>query len=76
MSYSDDVMQSLKYQIRDLNNNLVAINDLKEELKLFNRLKMIELQLQVGSITPQDGKVLLEELKPKETHNQKNKKFF
>jgi hypothetical protein len=73
MSYSDDVMQSLTYRIRDLNNNIHVLKELKEEMKRANDLKVLELGLQTGAYSTEEAKKALESMKPEP---QKTKGFW
>ncbi len=64
MSFSNDVMQSLTYRIRDLNDNIYVLKELKEEMKRANDLKELELGLQTGAYTTEEAKALIESMKP------------
>lgn len=63
MSYSDSVMQSLAYRIRDLNNNINVLKELKEEMKRANNLKELELGLQTGAYSTEEAKKVIESMK-------------
>lgn len=64
MSYTDSVMQSLTYRIRDLNNNIHVLKELKEEMKRANNLKELELGLQTGAYSKEEAKAVIESMKP------------
>jgi|GEM_PF-2701857 len=64
MGYSEDVMQSLSYNIRDLNNKIYVLKDLKKEMERANDLKELELGLQTGAYSTEEAKKILESMKP------------
>lgn len=74
--YSVDAMHSLARRIRDLNDNMDIIIESNHELKRYNQLKMIEMQLQLAMITKEQAKAALKELLPKEETKQNRRSFF
>jgi len=75
MGYTEEVMQSLMYRIRDLNNNISSLSELNAEIKRANDLKELELGLLTGAYTKEEGKALIESMKPAPAP-QKSKSFW
>lgn len=77
MGFTENVMQNLSYNIKELNNNMDILLGLQQEIKRSNDLREIELGLRIGNFTKEEAKVRLELIINEQQNvkgKQKNKK--
>lgn len=69
-------IDNLRIQIKDKFPQLIeSQKNLTNEMTIFNKLKMVELELQLGTIDKETAKKTLEEIK-NQYYKENSKKFF